>query len=79
MAGSYMYVYADWGDSTPATSYVISEGSDGVDLGTMSSKTEQGQASAYLEACEEKGNIYLNDYQAVVLGDNNYYYSYVRH
>ena len=78
MAGKNMNVYADWGDSTATASYAISEGSDGVDLGTMSSKTEQGQASTYFEACEEKGNIYLNDYQAVVLGDNNYYYSYVR-
>lgn len=78
MVGKNMNVYADWSDTTATTSYVISEGSDGVDLGTMSSKTEQGQASTYLEACEEKGGIYLNDYQAVVLGDNNYYYSYVR-
>lgn len=78
MENAKMQVFANATDTTPTMEFTLTEGSGGTDLGTMGSKTEIGSSATYLESCAEKGGIYLNDYQCVVLGDNNYYYSYVR-
>lgn len=78
MEGAKIQVFANVTDTISTMEFTLTEGSGGTDLGTMGSKTEIGSSATYLESCTEKGGIYLNDYQCVVLGDNNYYYSYVR-